>query len=148
MLWRSPSPTRRPEGFVERCLPALGHAVPTGPQWAYEIEHDGFRFICRRDGDRVRMFSRRGNDYTDRVPAIAKALAALRVKSVTLDGDGVVCGKDGVTDFDRLRAAVGRLGSRDAFLYAFDLLEIDGTDLRRDAWEVRWATFKSLPRWS
>jgi bifunctional non-homologous end joining protein LigD len=146
MLWRSPSPTRRPPGFIEPCLPTLGQAVPSGPQWAYEIKHDGYRFICRRDGDRVRVFSRRGNDYTDRVPAIAKALVALRVKSVTLDGEGVVCDANGVADFDRLRAAVGRMGSRDAFLYAFDLLEINGTDLRRDAWHVRRATLASLLR--
>ena len=71
MLWRSPAPVRHPPGFIEPCLPTLGHAVPSGPQWAYEIKHDGFRFICRRDGDRVRVFSRRGNDYTDRVPRIA-----------------------------------------------------------------------------
>jgi bifunctional non-homologous end joining protein LigD len=69
---------------------------------------------------------------------------ALRVKSVTLDGEGVVCRPDGVTDFDRLRAAVGRLGSRDAFLYAFDLLELDAEDLRRCEWAVRRATLRSL----
>jgi bifunctional non-homologous end joining protein LigD len=147
MLWRSaPPPARRPAGFIEPCLPTLADTVPGGPQWAYEIKHDGYRFICRRDGDRVRVFSRRGHDWTDRVPAIADALTALRVKSVTIDGEGVVCGEDGVADFDRLRAAVGRMGSRDAFLYAFDLLEIDGTDLRRDAWHVRRATLKSLLR--
>jgi bifunctional non-homologous end joining protein LigD len=146
VLWRSSAPSRHPEGFIEPCLPTLGQTVPTGPQWIYEIKHDGFRFICRRDGDRVRVFSRRGNDYTDRVPTIAKALAALRVKSVTLDGEGVVCSPDGVSDFDRLRSAVGRMGSRDAFLYAFDLLEINGTDLRRDAWHVRRATLASLLR--
>ena len=72
MLCRSPSPARRPAGFIEPCLPTLGHAVPTGSQWANEIKHDGFRFICRRDGDRVRVFSRRGYDWTDRVPAIAE----------------------------------------------------------------------------
>jgi bifunctional non-homologous end joining protein LigD len=146
MLWRSPAPVRHRAGFIEPCLPTLGHAVPSGPQWAYEIKHDGFRFICRRDGDRVRVFSRRGNDYTDRVPLIAEALAKLRVKSVTLDGEGVICDANGVSDFDRLRAAVGRLGSRDASLYAFDLLEINGTDLRRDAWHVRQATLASLLR--
>jgi bifunctional non-homologous end joining protein LigD len=146
MLWRSPPPARRPAGFIEPYLPTPGHTVPTGPQWAYEIKHDGFRFICRRDGERVRVFSRRGHDWTDRVPAIAEALAALRVKSITLDGEGVVCDANGVSDFDRLRAAVGRLGSRDAFLYAFDLLEINGTDLRRDAWHVRGATLTSLLR--
>jgi bifunctional non-homologous end joining protein LigD len=146
MLWRSLAPVRRPPGFIEPCLPTLGQTVPTGPQWAYEIKHDGFRFICRRDGDSVRVFSRRGHDWTGRVPRIAEALAKLRVKSVTLDGEGVVCREDGVSDFDLLRAAVGRLGSRDAFLYAFDLLEINGTDLRRDSWEVRRATLTSLLR--
>jgi bifunctional non-homologous end joining protein LigD len=74
----------------------------------------------------------RGNYWTDRVPGIAEALMALKVKSVTLDGEAVVCGPDGVTDFDRLRAAMGREGSRQAFLYAFDLLELDGRDLRRE----------------
>jgi bifunctional non-homologous end joining protein LigD len=76
------------------------------------------------------------------VPLIAEALARLRVKSVTIDGEGVVCGRDGVTDFDLLRAAVGRKGSRDAFLYAFDLLELDGQDLRHWPWETRRARLK------
>jgi len=120
--------------------------VPTGAHWAYEIKHDGFRFICRRDGDQVRVFSRNGRDWTDRVPLIAEALAKLQVRSVTIDGEGVVCRADGVSDFDRLRAAVGRLGSRDAFLYAFDLLEINGTDLRPEPWQVRRATLRSLIR--
>ena len=55
MLWRSSSPKRHPPGFIEPCLPTLAPAVPSGPQWAYEIKHDGFRFICRREGDRVRV---------------------------------------------------------------------------------------------
>jgi bifunctional non-homologous end joining protein LigD len=127
-------------------LPTNGHAVPCGPQWAYEIKHDGFRFICRREGERVRVFSRNGRDWTDRVPLIAEALAALRVKSVTIDGEGVVCGADGVSDFDKLRAAVGRKGSRDAFLYAFDLLELDGKDLRHWPWVTRRARLEQFLR--
>jgi bifunctional non-homologous end joining protein LigD len=86
------------------------------PQWVYETKHDGYRFICRRDGDRVRVFSRRGRDWTDRVPRIVEALTALPAKSITLDGEGVVCGPDGVSDFDMLRASVGRKGPRAAFL--------------------------------
>ena len=144
MLWRSTAPARRPPGFIEPCLPTNGHTVPTGAQRVYEIKHDGFRFICRRDGELVRVYSRRGNDYTDRVPVIADALAGLKVKSVTLDGEGVVCRADGVSDFDRLRAAVGRMGSRDAFLYAFDLLELDGENMRPYEWHVRRATLRSL----
>jgi bifunctional non-homologous end joining protein LigD len=71
------------------------------------------------------------------VPLIAEALTALKVKSVTIGGEGVVCRPDGVSDFDRLRSSVGRPGSRDAFLYAFDLLELDGQDLWPDPWDVR-----------
>jgi bifunctional non-homologous end joining protein LigD len=137
MHWRNLSPVRRPPGFIEPCLPTNGRIAPIGPQWVYEIKHDGYRFVCRRDGDSVRVFSRRGHDWTDRVPLIAEALAALSVKSVTIDGEGVVCGPDGVSDFDRLRAAVGRKGSGKAFLYAFDLLELDGVDLGRELWSER-----------
>ena len=146
MLWHSSTPVRHPPGFIAPCLPTNAHAVPSGPQWVYEIKHDGFRFICHRDGDRVRVFSRRGIDHSDRAPVIAEALLALNVRSVTIDGEGVVCGPDGVTDFDRLRAAMGRKGSRQAFLYAFDLLELDGQDLRREPWETRRATLASLLR--
>jgi len=148
MLWRSRSSSsvvrQYPAGFIEPCLPTNARTVPIGSQWAYEIKHDGFRFICRRDGERVWVFSRNGRDWTDRVPLIAEALAKLRVTSVTLDGEGVVCRSDGVSDFDRLRAAVGRLGSRDAFLYAFDLLELDGENMRPYEWHVRRATLRSL----
>jgi bifunctional non-homologous end joining protein LigD len=132
-------PPFHPPGFIASCLPTNRRSVPTGPQWAYEIKHDGHRVICRRDGDRVCVFSRRGNDWTDRVPLIAGALAALRVKSVTIDGEGVVCRPDGVSDFDRLRAAVGRLGSRDAFLCAFDL----AGDRRRGYTALRMASAAS-----
>jgi ATP-dependent DNA ligase len=120
--------------------------VPSGPQWVYEIKHDGFRFICRRESDRMRVFSRNGRDWTDRAPLIAEAIAKLWVKSVTLDGEGVVCRPDGVSDFDRLRASVGRMGSRDAFLYAFNVLEIDGEDLRPYEWHVRRTTLRSAGR--
>jgi len=144
MRWRTSPPVNAPLGFIEPCLPTNARTVPASAQWAYEIKHDGFRFICRRDGDRVRVFSRNGRDWTDRVPLIAEALAKLRVKSVTLDGEGVVCRPDGVTDFDKLRAAVGRLGSRDSFLCAFDLLELDGENMRPYEWHVRRTTLRSL----
>jgi bifunctional non-homologous end joining protein LigD len=80
--------------------------------------------ICRRDGDRIRVFSRWGRDWTDRLSAVVEAIGSLRIRSVTLDGEAVACRPDGVTDFDRLRSALARRGSREAFLYAFDLLEL------------------------
>jgi bifunctional non-homologous end joining protein LigD len=70
MFWRSPSLIRRPRGFIEPCLPTGADTVPSGPQWVHEIKHDGYRFICRLERGRVRVFSRRGTDYTDRVPRI------------------------------------------------------------------------------
>jgi ATP-dependent DNA ligase len=138
MLWRSSTPDRHhPPGFIEPALPTLGHALPAGPQWVHEIKHDGYRFICRVEGNRIRVFSRRGTDYTDRVPRIVDTLLRLPASSVTLDGEGVACGPDGVTDFDLLRAALGRPAKREVFLYAFDLLELDGRDMRREPWSAR-----------
>ena len=145
MLWRSPAPVRHPAGFIEPCLPTLGQTVPSGPQWVHEIKHDGYRFICRMEGNRVRVFSRRGNDYTDRVPGIVDTLARLPASSVTLDGEGVACGPDGVTNFELLRAALGRPAKREVLLYAFDLLELGGRDLRREHWsERRWKLARLL----
>jgi ATP-dependent DNA ligase len=60
MLFRSPPPA----GFIEPCLPTLAPEAPGGPLWVYEIKHDGYRFICRREGERVRVFSRHGRDWT------------------------------------------------------------------------------------
>ena len=126
MLSRSHVTTWRPAGFIEPCLPTLAHTVPDGPLWVHEIKFDGYRFICRRDGDLVRAFTRRGHDWTDRVPAIAEALAALPVTSATIDGEAVVCDSAGVSNFDGLRAALAHRASPEVFLYAFDLLELDG----------------------
>jgi bifunctional non-homologous end joining protein LigD len=134
-------------GFISPCLPTPARAVPTGPQWAHEIKHDGFRFIVRRDGDRVRVFSRHGMDWTDKVPAIVEALRGLPVTSATIDGEGVVCDDWGVTDFERLRFALARRGgTRAAFLYAFDVIEVDGDDVRERPWEVRRATLTKILR--
>jgi bifunctional non-homologous end joining protein LigD len=76
MRWRRSLSNGFPAGFIEPCLPTNGRTVPAGPEWCYEIKHDGFRFICRRERDRVRVFSRRGHDWTDRVPLIAGQAAS------------------------------------------------------------------------
>jgi ATP-dependent DNA ligase len=70
-----------PVGFVEPCIPTLAAKPPSGPGWVHEIKHDGYRLIVRRDGDTVRLFTRRGHDWTDRYPAIASPAANLRAKS-------------------------------------------------------------------
>jgi bifunctional non-homologous end joining protein LigD len=93
----------------------------------------------------VRVFSRRGNEYAERVPRIVDTFARLPATSVTLDGEGVACDANGVTDFELLRAALGRPAKREVFLYAFDLLELDGRDLRREPWsDRRWKLARLL----
>jgi ATP-dependent DNA ligase len=93
----------------------------------HEIKHDGYRLIVRRDGKAVRLFTRRGYDWTDRYSAIASAAGKLRAKSFTIDGEAVVSGPDGIAVFDALHR---RRTATDAMLYAFDLLELNGKDLR------------------
>jgi bifunctional non-homologous end joining protein LigD len=93
----------------------------------HEIKHDGYRMQVRRDGDVVRPFTRRGYDWTARYPAIVATAVKLRARSFTLDGEACVSGPDGVAIFDALH----RHGTvSEAMLYAFDLLELDGEDLR------------------
>jgi bifunctional non-homologous end joining protein LigD len=76
----------RTDGFVEPCIPTRALKPPGGPDWAHEIKHDGYRLIVRREGTTVRLFTRRGYDWTDRYPSIAAAAAKPRAQSFTLDG--------------------------------------------------------------
>jgi ATP-dependent DNA ligase len=114
---------------------------PTGETWLHEIKHDGFRVIARKDGKRVRLYSRPGDDLTRRFPLIAKTLSRLRSRSCIIDGEAVACDDKGVASFDRIRY---RRHDADVFLYAFDLIELNGDDLRRDPLEVRKATLRSI----
>jgi bifunctional non-homologous end joining protein LigD len=131
----------RADGFVAPCIPTLAAKPPFGPDWVHEIKHDGYRLIVRRDGKAVRLFTRRGYDWTDRYPAIARAAAKLRAMSFTIDGEAVVAGADGIAIFDALH----RRGTvTDAMLYAFDLVELDGKDLRPQALGDRKAKLAKL----
>jgi len=73
-----------PSGFIEPCLPTSAPQPPRGEQWLHEIKHDGFRVICRKAGDRVKLFSRPGNDLSKRFPLIVEALSRLRVRAARL----------------------------------------------------------------
>jgi bifunctional non-homologous end joining protein LigD len=116
-----------PSGFVPPCIPTRAVKAPAGPGWVHEIKHDGYRLQVRREGEAVRLFTRRGYDWSGRYPAIAVTAMLLRARSFTLDGEAVVCGPDGVAIFDALH----RRGTvTEAMLYAFDLLELDGEDFR------------------
>jgi bifunctional non-homologous end joining protein LigD len=140
MLWR-PSPSKKRPGLIEPCIPTLASRPPVGPQWVHEIKHDGYRLIPRKTGDRVRLFTRRGYDWTERYPLIAKAVAALQATSATIDGEAVCCDESGVSVFDNLHSR--RCDDR-ALLYAFDLLELDGHDLRPQPLHARKARLEQL----
>ncbi len=130
MDWSPPrKPELKPAAFIAPCIPTLADRPPTGPDWAYEIKHDGYRLQIWRDGERVRLFTRRGYDWTQRYPWIVHTARRLRAARFLIDGEVVVCGEDGVADFERLHS---RTEDASAFLYAFDLLAIDGTDIRRE----------------
>jgi bifunctional non-homologous end joining protein LigD len=70
---------RRPSGFIEPCQPSRAARPPSGPLWVHEIKFDGYRLMVRRDGARVRCFTRNGHDWADRFPAIVDA--ALRIQA-------------------------------------------------------------------
>jgi bifunctional non-homologous end joining protein LigD len=136
-------PRSLPAGFIAPCLPTKAPQPPSGELWLHEIKHDGFRVIARKDGERVKLYSRLGNDLTYRFPLIVEGLARLRSHSCIIDGEAVACGEDGIACFDRIRY---RQHDGRVFLYAFDLIELDGEDMRRDALAVRKATLESLLR--
>jgi bifunctional non-homologous end joining protein LigD len=131
-------PPSRPKhfGFIELCRPTLAKAAPTGSGWLHEIKHDGFRLMVRRDGARVRLFTRDGFDWTDRYPSITLVARLLpRAQSFVIDGEAAVCDDKGCANFDLLR--YGPKENSKAVLFAFDLLELNGTDLRREPIEAR-----------
>jgi ATP dependent DNA ligase domain len=97
----------------------------------------------RRGPVGIRLITRRGNDWSDRFPLVVEALNHLKVRSRLIDGEVVCCDERGLAWFDVLRV---RRNEIDAFLYAFDLLELDGADLRREPLEVRTATLASILR--
>jgi bifunctional non-homologous end joining protein LigD len=83
-------------GFIAPCLPTKTDKLPSGDLWLHEIKHDGFRVIARKDGARVRLYSRPGNDLTRRFPLIVETLAPLRSRSCIIDGEAVACDDKGV----------------------------------------------------
>jgi ATP-dependent DNA ligase len=135
MLWRTGRLAKRP------CIPTRASKPPVGPQWIHEIKHDGYRMIARKRDGRVQLFTRRGYDWTDRYPLIRKAVAALRTSSATIDGEAVCCDEAGVAIFEKLHS---RAHDGEAFLYAFDLLELDGEDWRPRPLEERKARLAKL----
>jgi bifunctional non-homologous end joining protein LigD len=127
------------------CLPRPALVPPAGPGWIHEIKHDGFRILAHRRGRSVQLLTRNGNDFADRFPLIVEAIEALPVKSCVVDGEAIVCDGDGLAVFDLIRGH-GRNGQ--AVLCTFDLIEVNGEDLRREMIEDRKRRLAGLLRLS
>ena len=116
------------------CLPRSAERPPAGPGWIHEIKHDGFRILAHRRGRSVRLITRNGHDLGDRFPVAAEAIEALPVRSCVIDGEAIVCDDNGLAVFDLIRGHGTNAG---AVLCAFDLLEVNGEDVRREPIEDR-----------
>ena len=116
--------------FVQPELATLVDSAPEGAGWLHEIKYDGYRIQARIDGQEVRLFTRKGLDWTRSFTPVAKALAALKIPSALLDGEIVVEDESGRSDFSALQAAL-KSGKGGPFVYrVFDLLYADGRDIR------------------
>lgn len=116
--------------FVPPCLATLTDAPPNGDDWVHEIKLDGYRLQAHIRNGSVKLLTRKGLDWTARFPSIAKALATLKVKSAILDGEAVVETSEGVTSFVKLVEALEAGRFEDMVFVAFDLLYLDGVDIR------------------
>ena len=116
--------------FVAPCLATLAAAAPTAADWLHEIKFDGYRLQARIDGDAVALLTRSGLDWTDRFAPLAAALRGLGLPSALLDGEAVVEDGAGVSQFSALQADL-KAGRTDRLAYhVFDILYLDGRDLR------------------
>jgi ATP-dependent DNA ligase len=132
-----------PMSLYEFCLPTMGKIVPAGPEWFHEVKMDGYRLRLEREDDRVRLITRGGHNWTKRFSWIAEAALKNRHKQFVLDGEAVVLGLDGVADFNALHS--GKHSAEVQFC-AFDVLAMDGDDLRKLPLSMRKTNLERLLR--
>ncbi|MFL1417245.1 DNA ligase D [Pseudomonas fildesensis] len=136
---------KKTAALPEQLTPQLATLVDRAPEgdWNYEIKFDGYRMLARiRDGE-VRLFTRNGHDWTDRLPRQAKALHALKLQDSWLDGEMVSLNGDGLPDFQALQNAFDTGRSLGIVYYLFDAPFLNGRDQREDTVEDRRASLKA-----
>jgi ATP-dependent DNA ligase len=131
-----------PKSAFEPCIPTKAAKVPDRPEWIHKIKHDGYRLIVQRDGRRVRLWTRNGHDWSDRFPLITEAALRNRNSSFVLDGEAVLLGVDGRSDFNGLHS---RKHDAEVEFYAFDILVSDGEDVRKLPLSMRKTNLARLP---
>ncbi|HUF16607.1 MAG TPA: DNA ligase, partial [Thermoanaerobaculia bacterium] len=136
-------PEKLVRGFCPPMLAVLVDGIPPDEtNWVYELKYDGFRAIAASSVGRVAVISRNGIDLADRFPTVAASVSRLRGHQAVLDGEIVAVGKDGVPRFELLQRGQG---TRTSYI-VFDLLWLDGVDLREQPIEKRRELLEKLLR--
>ena len=117
-------------GSISPQLATLVDEPPAGPEWVHELKFDGYRLLAFKDGDRAVLMTRNGHDWTHRFLVVAAAIKKLPAENAILDGEVVALNEHGVPDFQSLQNAIRDRGGARLSYYLFDLLFLDGSDLR------------------
>jgi bifunctional non-homologous end joining protein LigD len=137
---RGALPGSKPAALPAGILPQLATLVtepPAGDDWLHEMKFDGYRVLCRIEHGSVRLRSRTGADWTDRLPGVARAASRLPARAAMLDGEVAIVMKNGVTSFNALQKALGGESIGEPVYFVFDLLHLDGYDLTGTRLEAR-----------
>lgn len=131
--------------FVEPCLATLQDKPPAGESWLHEVKFDGYRLQARIEDGKAVLLTRSGLDWTDRFGAtLAKALGALPCETALIDGEVVALEENGLSSFSALQDALSEGRTGQLVFFAFDLLYLDGEDLRADPLVARKERLEAL----
>jgi ATP-dependent DNA ligase len=131
---------------LEFISPQLATSIDHPPPrsgWIHEVKHDGYRTLLIVERRTPRVYTRNGFDWTDRYPGITRAAIQLGCRSAVIDGEVIVQNQLGVSDFETLKSAI-RWRPQKLIFCAFDLLHLNGKDLRDQPLQARRATLKEL----
>jgi bifunctional non-homologous end joining protein LigD len=143
----SPPPAPKRDPFPDRIAPQLAtltKAPPRSGAWLYEIKFDGYRILAKVRAGEVRIYTRRGNDWTDKLPGLAGELARLPLEDGWLDGEAVVLDENGIPNFNALQNAFDRSREQSIVYFVFDVPYLNGKDLRRRPQSERTDTLRQL----
>jgi bifunctional non-homologous end joining protein LigD len=144
MPWHNAKPRGRsptaPAAFIDPAIPTKASEPPEGNTWAHEIKHDGYRIQIHVTDNGVRLYTMSGYDWTDRYPLIVKAAGKIKGTAI-IDADAAIVGTDGISDFEALHT---RSRNAEAVAFAFDLMTLDGKDVRPAPWMIRRRMLKKL----
>ncbi len=136
---------KNPFSSVSVQLAKLVTKVPPGDNWLYELKYDGYRILAFVEGNQVRLITRNGNDFTNRFPGVAHSLAEwAHGRALVLDGEMVITDGQGKTDFQALQNYLSNSGGKSPTYIIFDLLALEGKDLREQELIHRKETLESL----